>query len=231
MAVRWITEADVENPTDPATAYSVEAASWILYKLTGEKYPGVAQRTEWYGRENTTCSTCLPGFGDASLGVEHRHVFYTSTQQKRIRLRGTPVVSIDSVTYQGSVLPPSDYWVENSQNLILRNGACWDLNSGVQVVYNSGIRPPEAGRMAAVRLANEFILAVSDPGECRLPDRVTSISRQGVSYDLLDPQDFLTEGRTGIYEIDLFIKAANPVNAKKKPRVFIPGGLNGATRR
>lgn len=230
MAVRWITEADVNNPTDPNTALSVEMASWILYKLTAEKYPGVTQRTEWYGMEGN-CYTCNSiEFVTVTSILGHGHIFYRNPLTRRLRLRGNPVVSVESVTYQGAILPPTDYFIEGSMYLVLRNGGCWDLNSGVEVVYTSGIRPPEAGRQAAIRLANEFILAATDAGACSLPDRVTAVSRQGVDYTILDPQDFLENGRTGIYEIDLFIKAANPINAKKKPRVFSPDMLRGSTR-
>lgn len=224
MAVRWITEADTIAPTDPDAALHVEAASWILYKLTAEKYSGIVERTEWYGLGNSECFTCLSD-------IEHRHVFYRTGEADRIRLRGTPVISITSVTQGGVALSPTDFRVLNSMYLAKAGGGCWDLNNGVEVVYNSGTRPPEAGRQAAIRLANEFILSATDAGACSLPDRVTAISRQGMDYTILDPQDFLDKGKTGIYEIDLFLRTANPVGAKKKPRVFIADAPNGTTRR
>lgn len=224
MAVRWITEADTNAPTDPNTALHVEAASWILYKLTAEKYSGIVERTEWYGSDNTECSTCLSD-------LTHRHVFYRTQSQNILRLRGTPVVSITSVSHGGQILDPSQYRILNSMNLSLIGGECWDLNKGVEVVYNAGTRPPEAGRQAAIRLANEFILSATDASACTLPERVTAISRQGMDYTILDPQDFLDNGKTGIYEIDLFLRTANPGGAKKKPRVFIADAPNGMTRR
>lgn len=48
------------------------------------------------------------------------------------------------------------------------------------------------------------------------------MSRQGVSFTILDPQAFLKEGRTGIYDIDLFIKTVNPDNARKRAKIFSP---------
>ena len=59
-------------------------------------------------------------------------------------------------------------------------------------------------------------------GDCSLPERVTSVSRQGMSWTLLDPQDFLESGRTGIYEIDLMLASLNPARALARPRVFSP---------
>ena len=55
-----------------------------------------------------------------------------------------------------------------------------------------------------------------------MPQRVTSISRQGVSYTVLDNQDFIDELRTGLYVVDLFLKSTNPDKARAKARVFSP---------
>lgn len=224
MAVRWITESDTIAPTDPDSARHVEAASWILYKLTAEQYSGIVLRTEWYGLDNTECFSCTDR-------LIHRHVFHRSNSVLNLRLRGTPVVSIGSVKYGGVLLDSTQYRVTNSMYLSLVGSECWDLQKGIEVVYNSGTRPPEAGRQAAIRLANELILSATDASACSLPERVTAVSRQGMDYTILDPQDFLDKGKTGIYEIDLFIRTSNPVGAKKKPRIFIPDKPNGMTRR
>ena len=236
MAIRWITEADTETPVDPNAAKAVAAASWILYKLTGEKYPGVTERTEWYGFDKAECGACLGGMiqGSENYGnfaVTHRHILYRSTSQSRIRLRGTPVRQVTSVTYGSEILPSTDYWIVNSAYLMLTGNRQWDLTKGVIVDYTAGIDPPEAGKQAAIILANEFILAYNESDSCRLPSNVVSVNRQGVDYTMIDRNEFLNVGRTGIYEIDTFIKAANPAGAKKKPRVFSVDMPGGVTRR
>lgn len=237
MAVRWITEADTTDPTNPKSAKAVETASWLLYKLTAEKYPGIVERTEWYGFDQSECSSCLADMLASSSNYggyfsTHSHVLYRSTSQDRIRLRGTPIVDIISIKYDGEELNPTDFWVINSTYLQRRDRTCWDLSKGLEITYTAGVNPPEAGKAAAVMLANEFILAMEDPNQCGLPSRmITSVSRQGLDYTILDPQDFLDNGRTGIYEIDTFIKAANPIGAKKKPRVFSVDMPSGVTRR
>jgi hypothetical protein len=76
------------------------------------------------------------------------------------------------------------------------------------------------GRMAARTLAIEFVKLFEGSDDCALPQRVTSIARQGVSYTLLDSQDFIEEMRTGIYMVDLFLKSTNPDKARAKARVF-----------
>jgi hypothetical protein len=66
----------------------------------------------------------------------------------------------------------------------------------------------------------EFAKLWAGDDDCALPQRVTSVSRQGVSYTILDNQEFIQELRTGIYVIDLFLKTVNPDNARKKAKVF-----------
>jgi hypothetical protein len=39
---------------------------------------------------------------------------------------------------------------------------------------------------------------------------------------VVDSQDFLDQGKTGIYEIDLFLRSVNPSKATRKARVFNP---------
>jgi hypothetical protein len=71
-------------------------------------------------------------------------------------------------------------------------------------------------------LATELVKLYEDDDTCALPQRVTSIARQGVSYTVLDNQDFIDELKTGLYAIDLFLKTANPDKARARARVFSP---------
>jgi hypothetical protein len=76
--------------------------------------------------------------------------------------------------------------------------------------------------MAARRVAQEFVKLWEGDTDCALPQRVTSVTRQGVTYTVLDSQDFLEEMRLGIYEVDLFLKTNNPNRAQKRSKVFSP---------
>lgn len=224
MAVSWITGADTAEPASPEADSAAEAASWVLFKLTGEKYPGVSESTQWYGSRDSMCGACgdteFRAYGYYLAHYDFPHFLLDSTP-KGLRLRNTPVVSITSVEDKdGVVLNPADYRLVNRAYLIKSDGSCWDMQDGYTITYRHGANPPELGRIAAIRLANELIKSVTDLENCSLPDRVTSVSRQGLSYTILDPQTFIENGRTGVYEIDLFIKTANPDNARKKPKVF-----------
>jgi hypothetical protein len=99
---------------------------------------------------------------------------------------------------------------------------CAQTPEYVDVTYTAGVDTIPPPVMAAIdTLACEMDKA--DAGEaCSLPQRVTSVSRQGVSWTILDPQDFLTEGRTGLYAVDLVLSAYNRSSARARARVFSP---------
>ena len=93
------------------------------------------------------------------------------------------------------------------------------------------MRRRRAGRIAAKALADQYLLAMTGSEDCELPQRVTQVSRQGMSWTLLDPQDFLEKGRTGIYQVDLFLTRGQPEWCILRARVFSPDITRGKTKR
>lgn len=218
MAVRWIEAADLTYPNSRDADSAALAASWILYKLSGEKYPGVSRSTDWYGVNVETAQ-----YSPFTAHGNHVNVYEVSDYTtKSLRLRSKPIQKVESIFIEGEELDPGAYLVGNKAFVARTDGHVWDLVSGVTVSYLHGIAPPEPGIRAAQRLADELVLSVDNPEACALPDRVTSVSRQGLSYTILDSQDFLNEGKTGMYEVDLFLKTANPIGARKRPKVYSP---------
>ena len=55
-------------------------------------------------------------------------------------------------------------------------------------------------------LACELTKACSDQ-PCQLPRGVTSVARQGVTWTLAALSQFLLEGQTGLFEVDLFLSS------------------------
>lgn len=92
------------------------------------------------------------------------------------------------------------------------------------VTYEWGQSPPEAGRMAAAQLAVE--LWKSQPqngGVCRLPNRVSRVTRGGVTMDRVVPlAELLRAGATGLTFVDAFIALTNPQGAKRRSAVYSP---------
>lgn len=230
MPVAWITASDLSNPTHSDAADAAEAASWVLFRLSGQKYGGLRTAVEWYGYDHLGC-WCGNNLADTSLRAHNIMPVLRSNPPVQIRLRHKPVQSIVRVTDGNGDLADTDYYLVNDAYLVRPNRGTWDFETGVEVEYNYGVAPPAMGRQAAIALGNQMLLAYMGSDSCTLPDRVTSVSRQGVSLTILDPQDFLKEGRTGIYEVDLFLSVSNPTGARKRAKVFSPDKPRGERRR
>jgi hypothetical protein len=140
--------------------------------------------------------------------------------ESRIRLRGRPVTKIHTIRRRdGVILDPSAYYLVDHSTVQAATGIPW-TPCNLEITYSYGTYAPTMGRMAARTLAIEFVKLFEGSDDCALPQRVTSIARQGISYTLLDSQDFIEEMRTGIYMVDLFLKSTNPDKARAKARVF-----------
>jgi hypothetical protein len=221
------------------TEYTLEAAqtaSYLLWAMSGRKYTGETIVTERYtctlrnnriGPSTKTTSPVLFG-GDVyniPSGDYDEYSELTSdgmSPDSRIKLRGRPVTKIHAIRNRlGEVLDPSSYYLVDHSTVHIKAGTPW-TPCNTEITYSYGTPVPIAGKMAARKLAIEFARLWSGDENCELPQRVTSVSRQGVSYTILDNQEFIEELRTGLYEIDLFLKVANPDNARRKAKVFSP---------
>lgn len=229
----WIDVSDLQSPGDPEAENAIQAASFVLYSLSGQKYGGIFTTTEQYVCESTGAPVgCSwdPGtraYWNPAIGA------YTYVQGLlpasrgygpggSIRLRNRPVRSIESVTVDGVEADPSQYSVYDRAILRPDASVSWGICSSPVVTYEYGTSPPALGKIAARRLADEFILAFHGSDECSLPTGTTSVSRQGLSIEIYDPQEFLKDGSVGLYEVDLFLRTVNPGKAVKRARVFSP---------
>jgi hypothetical protein len=218
------------------TLEAAQVASNLLWAMSGRKYTGETIVTERYtctlrnnrmGPSSKTTSPALFG-GDVyniPSGDYDEYSELTSdgmSPDSRIRLRGRPVTRIISMRNRlGKVMDPSSYYLVDHSTIHVKAGTPW-TPCNTEITYAYGVPVPTAGKMAARKLAIEFARLWSGDEECELPQRVTSVSRQGVSYTILDNQEFIDELRTGLYEIDLFLKVVNPDNARRKSKVFSP---------
>lgn len=81
---------------------------------------------------------------------------------------------------------------------------CRPSGSVVRVHYKVGNNLPPGADRAAFRLAEEYVKAALHQS-CSLPERITSITRQGASWTILDPQDFLSDGLIGVGPVDSWL--------------------------
>lgn len=225
----WVTVEELgESAESPYAFEAAQSASYILWALSGRKYSGVVTVTERY-----RCS-CNFTLGASALLYQPTlfggDVYNMPTDgagcgcagdesHARLRLRGRPVLDIQKVVSGGRELVPDEWALEEHSVLSALSSGWSPCNS--EITYTYGSRPPTAGRRAARYLAIELTKAWAGE-DCSLPERVTSVSRQGVSYTILDNQDFIADMRTGVYAVDLFLKATNPDNARARARVFSP---------
>lgn len=151
------------------------------------------------------------------------------THVASLRLDG-PVDSIISITLDGNTLPPTAYRVEDHRYLIRHDGGEWPIcqdyaaetGEGVfEIRYRRGLPVPLGGQIAAGILAIEFSKAANRDKTCQLPQRLSSITRQGVTIDVLDTFDDIDTGHTGIWLVDSWVASVTqPRNTRS--RVYSP---------
>lgn len=129
---------------------------------------------------------------------------------------GLPIQEVLEVRIEDTVLDPSEYKLEG--DLLYRIGTRWPrqdltvptpLPGSWSVTYTRGNPPPPGTAKLVGLLAQEFLAACTG-GKCRLPRRVQTVSRQGVTYNMIDPIDIYASGKTGIPEVDLWLSSVNP---------------------
>ena len=231
---------------DDATAW----ASYILWALTGRRFGlcAVTVRPCWRRcdpRSYQTYGVWMESpYGGSSMGWwpfvsiegEWRNCgnccgACCCGAQCEVWLPG-PVATIDSVVVNGVVVNPNAYRVDNADVLVRQDGGCWpecqnydvppeSADNTFVVIYKRGDPFPTAGSIAVGKLACEFAKGCTG-GECAIPERVRSISRQGMQFELVSPMDEFDEGLTGLTDVDRFIRAANPYKLSSRPTVDSP---------
>jgi len=188
--------ADAAATADRLRVYSATVnATWLLDTLTGYRLHG---EEDW--QEDYAVHSCT------------------------VRLRRQPVMDVMSVVRVDRCNVPAsgevEGWCRTSVNTIAvcTNGAQplpWydpyhsytDTYGGgcqsdvVRVVYRIASNLPPGTEGVVAWLAVEYGKAAQGK-TCALPERITNITRQGVSWSILDPQDFLDKGFTGMSRVD-----------------------------
>lgn len=248
---QWATEADVCSPCTDETADLddwIGVASDILFELSGQRFPGVC--TDTVRPCSVTChsdgarryddlvaSSSYQWFGACGCGSTP----CGCSALPELVLSGWPLVSITEVLIDGATLDPSAYRIDDWRRLVRVDGeqwpACQDLSAPTteadtfSVEFAYGVAPPAAAVAAAATLGCQFALACAGSAACRLPQRVQSITRQGVSMVMLDPFTFFDDGRTGLYDVDLFLAAYGNSAKKRWPAIIANADTRARVRR
>lgn len=160
-------------------------------------------------------------------------------------LRG-PVASVTEVVIGDEVVPQSAYRVDVGGGvwlLVRTDGECWPScqdftadageEGSFSVEYEIGTVLPEALAIATAMLACQYAQFLST-GACKLPSKMTRLSRQGVEIELepVNPAGDQVGTSTGIREVDAVIAALNPGRRKAPPVILspdMPGGCDRVT--
>ncbi len=215
--------------SDPRILDAIADASLLLYYWTGRTY-GLCTTTLRLCRSCSCASVCCCGVDSIDLGL-------------------WPVVNLTAVRFDGVDQDVADFHIDEFHYLV-RSGeqeawpTCtnmWAASGGAfdteedghvfEVEFQYGIEAPSILERAARTLACELLSSACGVGECKLPERVTSISRRGMSVEVASSQDLLQDGLTGIYSVDLAIKTLNPTKLQSPSFVWSPHLARNRNRR
>jgi hypothetical protein len=238
---------------DAALQANIDSAVELLYALSGRQFAGamssvVRPTSRPQQTQDYRFSQWMLGYGFAfgwnaawMWGVCSGCQYTGCCGPSMIGLGRSPIISVEQVLIDGGVIDPSEYRIDDAKWLQRQDGcggwptcqnlaATTDKPCTFEVSFTWNQDPPQMGKHAAGQLASEFYKADTPGLNCSLPARITSITRQGISFAVLDPQTFMDKGLTGNYQIDMFIKAYNPAGTVRKPMVFSPDVANLARR-
>jgi hypothetical protein len=223
---------------DPSVVYAVETAQFVMWALSGRQFGACeltlrpCRRDCRSGAEGPWGARLVDGSW-VNLPCRSCGTRCSCVDVCEVRLPFAPAGEVVSVVFDGEELEADQYWLEDSEWLVLATSAgCWpdcqDMSVSLGeagtygVTYTQGVAVPTAGKRAVGALACEILKACSNDSSCCLPKRTQSYNRQGMSVVLIDPMEFFDKGRTGIYEVDLFLNAVNPEGRPSGARVMSP---------
>lgn len=141
-----------------------------------------------------------------------------------------PTESVEEVRENGQVLSPSSYSLEEGRFLVRTDGGKWPARQNLneppgsprtwEVDLRYGIEVPEGGQVAAGLLAVEVVKALTSDPTCSLPQRIQSVTRQGVTIAVMDDFESLADGKTGIWLVDSWMASVN--KSQGGGRVYSP---------
>lgn len=218
------------DETDVRLLDAIADASLMLYYWTGRQF-GTCQTTLRICR-GCNCmegALCCCGVDSIDLGL-------------------FPVTSIDAIRMDGVDQDVDDFHIDEFHLLVRSTpqtpwpvcGNGWAAPDSeydseaygfvFEVTVTHGVEVPHLLERAARILTCE-LLNDSCAGQCKLPERVTSISRRGMSVEIASSQDLLGDKLTGIYTVDLAISTLNPTKMQSPSFVWTPQLRRNRNRR
>lgn len=244
----WTCDVSTQTPT--VTGYAVEAATEIVWAMSGRQF-GTCTTTlrpcrrdcydnGWWTRYGTPWAAgyTAPGWSygtgwagfwfDLSCGSCSGGCSCTEVSEVVLP---APVSQIISVKMDGTPMATGSYRVDNNRLLVRTDGQRWprcnnltldDSHPGTwSVTAAYGQAVPVGGQLAVGEMACQIIRAI-DGENCNLPAGLQQLVRQGVTINLPQVGVLMKEGITGLYLVDTFVASVNPGHLTHRSRVYNP---------
>ena len=248
LPCNWDVQVDCcdgwDDYTDTLQEAAAEFGALFMWAATGRRF-GLCQKTirpcgrtqeprlsGWYWSEGTWAPYIFNGVWRNCAGCNASYGCCPCEPRCQVWLPA-PVHSIPAtgITQDGVIVPVDAWEVQDGEWLVRTDGDCWPVcqNYNVattevdtfEVTFYRGKEVPSVLLRAAGELACEYAKSCIGAA-CRLPQRMTSVSRQGVSVSLADVDMMLNKGFTGITTVDQVIRSFNPYSLPSRMGIASP---------
>jgi hypothetical protein len=225
---------DVSGLVDESIqAMILDLSTEVLYNLTERLYPGVCETSKIPALAAPPIPWPWAGVGTGYAAQGPAADVQTPRKVAAMDLGADsglmPVLGIKSVVIEAATLPATAYYLEEWRWLHRIDGNAWpylqdatDPNKNRVTWWYGRIPTTALARAAALFAYEQAKWCVGH--KCEFPERVTTVSRNQVTYVVIDSMKFIQEGRTGVYLIDEILESW------RKGRVVQPGAFDADAR-
>jgi len=226
------------DPSDPRVVASVLVGTWCGGITPPDPTPEEAEEVRMALEAASDLLLRLSGYLVHPAGIAEED-FVGTPRVRRLTPNYRPLRRILGLKRVLGTPLQTDEIIEDDEALYMvgsdiyfRNGSCgawWMKVCGclpdrevLRLCYQFGNTVTAAARRAVLYLAYQILLECRGDADCQLPERTTSIQREGLSYQIFDPQSYLTRLGTGLPLVDTWLNSVNPSKALRPSGVWTP---------
>jgi hypothetical protein len=152
---------------------------------------------------------------------------------EKVRLGTEPIVAVTKVTIDGVDLDEDAYRVDDAAWLVRIDDDVWprcqDMEADMgevgtwEVEFQFGRPLDAAGTLAAALFTCQVGKQILGDDDCELPAGTTTASRDGVTVNIIDAEEAIASGKTGIQLVDFWLASVCPQGPDPGQGAFDPG--------